>query len=68
MNEHPELFRGDKNQQLIGNDPDFTDEALEQLGAKPFKGESVSKLVRHKHYPYFLRSDSIDIYFSPYYH
>jgi Arc/MetJ-type ribon-helix-helix transcriptional regulator len=42
LKEHPELFLGDKIQELIGNAPDFTDDELEQLGAKIFKGVNIS--------------------------
>jgi Arc/MetJ-type ribon-helix-helix transcriptional regulator len=45
LKEHPELFLGDKVQDLISNAPDLTDDELEQLGAKIFKGTSIAKLV-----------------------
>jgi len=45
LKEHPELFLGDKVQELIMKAPALGDEELEQVGAKLFKGISVAKLV-----------------------
>lgn len=45
LKEHPELFLGDKIQELIENAPDLNDDELEQLGAKIFKGASIAQLV-----------------------
>ncbi len=45
LKEHPELFLGDKIQELIANAPDLTDDELEEYGAKIFKGTSVAKLI-----------------------
>lgn len=45
LKEHPELFLGDKVQELIAKAPDLGDEELEQVGAKLFKNVSVAKLV-----------------------
>jgi len=45
LKEHPELFLGDKVQELIMKAPTLGDEELEQVGSKLFKGISVAKLV-----------------------
>lgn len=45
LKEHPELFLGDKFQELIKKAPDLKDDDLEQVGSKLFKGRSVAKLV-----------------------
>lgn len=45
LKEHPELFLGDKLQELIENAPDLTDDELEQLGIQLFKKTSIAKLV-----------------------
>jgi Arc/MetJ-type ribon-helix-helix transcriptional regulator len=45
LKEHPELFLGDKVQELIEKSPILTDEELEQIGEKVFRGTSVAKLV-----------------------
>jgi Arc/MetJ-type ribon-helix-helix transcriptional regulator len=45
LKEHPELFLGDKVQELIENAPELSDDELEQLGAKVFKGAKVADLV-----------------------
>jgi Arc/MetJ-type ribon-helix-helix transcriptional regulator len=45
LKEHPELFLGDKIQELIANATELTDEELEQVGAKIFKAASIAKLV-----------------------
>jgi Arc/MetJ-type ribon-helix-helix transcriptional regulator len=45
LKEHPELFLGDKVQELIKKAPDLDDEELEQVGAKLFKSVSAAKLV-----------------------
>ncbi|HUK85838.1 MAG TPA: hypothetical protein VLU95_08235 [Candidatus Acidoferrum sp.] len=45
LKEHPELFLGDKIQELMTKAPDLSDEQLEQVGAKLFNSISVAKLV-----------------------
>ena len=45
LQEHPELFLGDKVQALLNKAPALSDKDLEKLGAKLFKGASVAKLV-----------------------
>ena len=45
LKEHPELFLGDKLQELIEKAPVLTDDELEQVGACVFRGASVAKLV-----------------------
>ena len=45
LKEHPELFLGDKVQELIEKAPALTDDELEQVGACVFRGVSVAKLV-----------------------
>jgi Arc/MetJ-type ribon-helix-helix transcriptional regulator len=45
LKEHPELFLGDKIQALIENAPELSDDELEKLGAKIFKGAKVAELV-----------------------
>lgn len=45
LKEHPELFLGDKLQELIKKAPDLKDDELEQIGFKIFKDTSVAKLV-----------------------
>jgi Arc/MetJ-type ribon-helix-helix transcriptional regulator len=45
LKEHPELFLGDKIQALIENAPELSDDELEKLGAKIFKGVKVAELV-----------------------
>ena len=45
LKEHPELFLGDKVQELIEKAPVLTDDELEQVGANVFRGTSVAKLV-----------------------
>jgi len=45
LKEHPELFLGDKVQELIEKSPILTDEELEQIGERVFRGTSVAKLV-----------------------
>ena len=45
LKEHPELFLGDKFQDLIKKAPDLKDNELEQVGSKLFEGKSVAKLV-----------------------
>ena len=45
LKEHPELFLGDKLQELMAKTPIMEDEELEKIGAKLFKGASVAKLV-----------------------
>jgi len=45
LKEHPELFLGDKVQELIEKAPVLTDDELEQVGANVFRGASVAKLV-----------------------
>ncbi len=45
LKEHPELFLGDKVQDLIENAPELSDDELEQLGAKVFNGAKVAELV-----------------------
>ena len=45
LKEHPELFLGDKFQELIEKAPVLTDDELEQVGASIFRGASVAKLV-----------------------
>jgi Arc/MetJ-type ribon-helix-helix transcriptional regulator len=45
LKEHPELFLGDKVQELMAKAPVFGDEELEKVGSRLFKGVSVAKLV-----------------------
>lgn len=45
LKEHPELFLGDKIQDLLAKAPVLGDEDLEKIGVKLFKGASVAKLV-----------------------
>jgi len=45
LKEHPELFLGDKVQELVMKAPTLGDEELEQVGSKLFKGISVARLV-----------------------
>ena len=45
LKEHPELFLGDKLQELMAKAPVMEDEELEKIGSKLFKGTSVAKLV-----------------------
>ena len=45
LQEHPELFLGDKVQALLEKAPALDDKDLEGVGAKLFKGVSVVKLV-----------------------
>ena len=45
LKEHPELFLGDKVQELIEKAPVLTDDELEQVGGSVFRGVSVAKLV-----------------------
>jgi Arc/MetJ-type ribon-helix-helix transcriptional regulator len=45
LKEHPELFLGDKIQELIKNAADLDDDDLEQIGFKLFKGRNVAELV-----------------------
>jgi Arc/MetJ-type ribon-helix-helix transcriptional regulator len=45
LEEHPELFLGDKVQELLAKAPVLGDKELEQLGSKLFKGVSVAELV-----------------------
>jgi Arc/MetJ-type ribon-helix-helix transcriptional regulator len=45
LKEHPELFLGDKFQELIKKTPNLKDDELEQVGFKLFKGRSIAKLV-----------------------
>ena len=45
LQEHPELFLGDKIQSSIEKAPALSDKDLEKVGAKLFKGSSVAKLV-----------------------
>lgn len=45
LEEHPELFLGDKVQELMAKAPVLGDEELEQVGSKLFKRVSVAKLV-----------------------
>lgn len=43
--EHPELFLGEKIQELLTNAPEISDDELEALGSRLFKGVSVTRLV-----------------------
>ena len=43
--EHPELLIGDHITQLLSKAPILSDEELENMGSRLFKGVSVSKLV-----------------------
>ncbi len=45
LQEHPELFLGNKVQTLLDKSPTLNDEQLEQIGTNLFKGTSVAKLV-----------------------
>jgi len=45
LQEHPELFLGNKVQALLDKAPALGDEDLERVGAKLFKGASVVRLV-----------------------
>jgi Arc/MetJ-type ribon-helix-helix transcriptional regulator len=45
LKDHPELFLGDKVQELIMKAPTLSDEELEQVVIKLFKEISVTKLV-----------------------
>ena len=45
LKEHPELFLGEGLQELLEKSPRMSDEELENLGAKLFKGLSVDRLV-----------------------
>ena len=43
--EHPELFLGDGTTELLTKAPTMSDEDLESLGSRLFKGLSVARLV-----------------------
>jgi len=43
--EHPELFLGMGVQELLLNAPTFSDEELERLGSRLFRGLSVVELI-----------------------
>jgi Arc/MetJ-type ribon-helix-helix transcriptional regulator len=45
LKEHPELFLGDKIQELMTKAPVLKDEELEKIGSKLFSGTSIAKLV-----------------------
>jgi len=45
LTEHPELFLGEGTQELLAKAPVLSDEALERLGSRLFKGMSVANLV-----------------------
>jgi Arc/MetJ-type ribon-helix-helix transcriptional regulator len=45
LKEHPELFLGDKVQELIENAPELSDDELKQLGARIFNGAKAEELV-----------------------
>lgn len=45
LKEHPELFLGDKIQEIVKKAPVLTDDELEQVGASVFRGASVAELV-----------------------
>jgi len=45
IEEYPELFLGDKVQELIENAPELSDDELEQLGGKVFKASKVAEIV-----------------------
>ncbi len=45
LKEHPELFLGDKVQELIEKAPVLTDNEFGAVGTCVFRGESVAKLV-----------------------
>lgn len=45
LREHPELFLGDKLQELVEKAPVLTDDELEKVGAIVFRGVNVAKLV-----------------------
>lgn len=43
--EHPGLFLGEGTQELLAKAPVLSDDELERLGSRLFKGVSVAKLV-----------------------
>ena len=45
LEEHPELFLGEGIENLLATAPNLSDEELENLGSKLFRGVSVAKLV-----------------------
>jgi Arc/MetJ-type ribon-helix-helix transcriptional regulator len=45
LKEHPELFLGDRVQELVAKAPVLGDEELERVGFELFKGVSVAQLV-----------------------
>jgi len=45
LTEHPELFIGEAAKELISKSPVLSDDELERLGSRLFKGLSVVKLV-----------------------
>jgi len=43
--EHPELFLGERTQELLASSPSLSDDELERLGSRLFKDLSVARLV-----------------------
>lgn len=45
LTEHPEFFLGEGTRELLAKAPNLSDEELESLGSRLFKGLSVVRLV-----------------------
>ena len=45
LKEHPELFLGEELENLLASAPALSDDELETVGSKLFKGSSVPRLV-----------------------
>jgi len=45
LTEHPELFLGEGTRELLTNAPTMSDDELESLGFRLFKGLNVARLV-----------------------